>query len=191
MADIRKLARTARRPGKDRAAAIAAMVELARIYGEGRDGVPPNQGAARAWAERAAKLASPDGYYEITRIAGSACIATDNADFKQEHARYVVGTCDIDTIRRFGRPEIAYNAGIVCEYMADFFNAAGRIDECVEYIACAVDYYKLARELSVFVPGELSARAKDGATMGLERIIGALRSSPAPKMRPPHQYTFH
>ena len=151
-------------------AATKAMVELAQIYGEGRDGVDFDLHEALQWAEKAAHQDSPDGYLEITKIAGSACIAASNLRSKREYSGYVIGTCDQDTVLRFQRPEIAYNVGTVCEYMADFVSQNGFDDEGLHFASLASVYYEMTLGLSVFATDGISLKSAQEAEKGINRM---------------------
>jgi hypothetical protein len=144
MEEIRELIRKANDIGKDREEAISAMIKLAQIYGSGEQGVKPDLLKALNWAEKAAYEDSPDGYLEITRIIGSACIATTDYKLKMKYVTYILGTCDADTLRQFNRADIAYNCGSICEYMARYHDKIGSVSDRNVFDIYAGDYFLIA-----------------------------------------------
>jgi hypothetical protein len=201
MTDIEELRKIVTLADANPDAAIRAMIQLARLYGDGADGVKPDQGKAFAWAEKAAYRDSPDGYLEISRIIGSACIGSQNPAEKVEYADYVVGVCDLATLHRFKRPDIAYNVGSVCEYMA---LCAAELRLSAEIGVNYIDNANLFYQAAVDIPDpyDFYQHAKAESKQGLERlqptaperksfdlakrfgwIIPAF-ASPAPQLRP-------
>ena len=145
---VTKLENIAKKASTSQARACA-MVELAQIYGEGRDGVQPNQLTALEWAEKAAALDSREGYNEIARILGSACIAEMQDRYKLDYAVNAMAVCDLATIRRLNAPEIAENVGTICEYMSDYCNGLGLQKSQGQFDAKAYSYFQLAKGLCV------------------------------------------
>ncbi|NCC03724.1 MAG: hypothetical protein EOM37_06740 [Proteobacteria bacterium] len=145
---VKKLENIAKK-GSTSQARASAMVELAQIYGEGREGIKPNQLTALEWAEKAAALDSRDGYNEIARILGSACIAEMQDRYKLDFAVNAMAVCDLATIRRLNAPEIAENIGTICEYMSDYCNALRLQKSQGQFDAQAHSYYLLAKGLCV------------------------------------------
>jgi TPR repeat protein len=167
----------------------AAMVDLARIHGEGREGVQLNQLAALEWAEKAAALDSRDGYNEIAKILGSACIAEPQDRFKLDYAVNAMAACDLATIRRLNAPEIAENVGTICEYMSDHCNGLRLQKSQWQFDAKAYSYYTLAKGLCV-PHSEQYKRIDAALERTCLRINNPLRF-PKGKQMYPQAYSFH
>ncbi len=144
MTQIEELEARAAQIETNREEAIAAMVALSVIYGD-----QANLLEALDWAEKAAFQDSSDGYLEITRIVGSACIATEDYKDKMQYASYVIGTCDTATLRRFGRADIAYNVGTVCEYMAQYHEERDMKNDSHSFDMLAGEYYLAATDMDM------------------------------------------
>ena len=153
------------------------MLELARIYREGREDITVDMFEAYKWAHEAARRDSPEGYMEITRILGSVCIAANEYGLQQDCVRKLVTVCDPDTLFRLGLPDIAFNVGSITEYMARLVHDGPHyLKDMLSYYETAVKYFSLAASLQIVSGNEGPAPASiPAAQEGIGRVVEELR----------------
>ncbi|MDD2324459.1 MAG: hypothetical protein PHW63_00385 [Alphaproteobacteria bacterium] len=159
---------------------VEELLFQARRAGEGSNETPANLGEALAYAEEAARRDSADGYHEITRIVGSACIATEDLTLKEQYAAYLIGCCDPDTILRHKRGDTAYNVASVCAYMTDTLTACGDSTEADTYRNQAESYYHIALTLESFAPSPANHQAAQASRDDVNRLCPVPKPHPHP-----------
>jgi len=177
MQDVQSLIIKAAELKKNKEEAVAAMVELSRIYGGGMGGVRPDLKAAFKWARQAVNQNSPEGYWELSKVVGSLCIAETDTKRKLKLLDFLLNTCDEGTLLNQKNAQAAYNVGFSCEYLADILDGQDipRHSDVQRLRHTAKRYYKLSYESAKSMPVDKLdkniLKAFMDAELGTKRLI--------------------
>lgn len=171
--NIQFLIDQARRLQPDPSVAVDAMVKLARLYGEGGGDVKADLRLAYRWANMAAKYNSPEGYVELSKIIGAACIVSSDLELKLTRGKHLIERCDEPTLLHHGNILAACNVGVICEYLSDWLDERdGQQAEVERLRMLASRYYQLCSQISksVKIEGDVATALKS-AQLGSRRLV--------------------